>query len=348
MPREHIGKSETEPEDALAPSRLGEGPRRQRIGVVGNLNADLIFRNVAALPRWGEEVEAGSHLTASAGQAGYLAMGLARLDAEVILIGLVGDDYHGRRLLEDLRAAGVSVTNVRVSPTARTGVTVAMVRPDGERSFVSDFGASREVDGMFLAGQDEALSECDVVCLVGLFNLPSLRLEDARSLLGSLRRAGIETMLDTGWDPRGWSESTVAGAREVLSEVDVFMPNFDECRALIGEAGTPESCAADLQRLGPHTVIVKCGAEGSCGRAVDESATVGAVPATPYDAVGAGDMFDAGYLRARGGGARLREAMTFASAAAAHYISRAVDRFPSTDDVNDLLTASRTRKDQIQ
>ena len=49
------------------------------ICVIGNLNIDLIVRNVPDLPAWGQEVAGTDNVAASSGQAGYLAMALARL-----------------------------------------------------------------------------------------------------------------------------------------------------------------------------------------------------------------------------------------------------------------------------
>ena len=38
------------------------GPARSAVGVVGNLNMDLILRRVEAMPVWGRGVEASDYL----------------------------------------------------------------------------------------------------------------------------------------------------------------------------------------------------------------------------------------------------------------------------------------------
>lgn len=317
-----------------------EHARQQpRIGVIGNLNIDLILRRAAGLPAWGQEVEAASHVAASSGQAGYLAMALGRLDAQVELAGRLGDDHYGRQILGDLGRHGVPVGGVEVSSTAPTGITVAIVREDGERAFVSDFGATRETDGALLDRHADRLATCDAVALVGLFNLRGLDLATAKAFLARLRAEGVATVLDTGWDPDGWSGRTVAGTRALLAEVDVFLPNLDECRALLGDGiGAPEA-AQRLQDLGPRTVVVKCGADGSHGRQDDRAVTLAAQRVDVFDAVGAGDTFDGGFLRARADGADLEAAMRFGAATATHYLGRATERFPTRADVVSALAA---------
>src|SRR3954447_8523739 len=96
--------------------------------VVGNLNADLIIRGVAALPGWGQEVAGSGHALVTAGQAGYLALGRARLGVPTSVIANVGDDHQGQAILDELRAAGVGTDGVEVSAGA-TGITVGAVRP---------------------------------------------------------------------------------------------------------------------------------------------------------------------------------------------------------------------------
>ena len=47
-------------------------------------------------------------------------------------------------------------------------------------------------------------------------------------------------MLDTGWDPRNWPEETRAGMRSLLNQVSLFIPNWDEARAITGEETVEE------------------------------------------------------------------------------------------------------------
>jgi len=293
--------------------------------VIGNLNADLIIRGVAALPEWGQEVAGSGHALVTAGQAGYLALGLARLGVPTSVIANVGDDHQGQTILDELRAAGVGTDGVEVSAGA-TGITVGAVRPDGERAFLSHFASLGALDEALIERRWSSGAAASVVCLVGLFTLPSLDPGAGARLLTRARAEGRTTVLDTGWDPDGWSAETVAGVRAMLAVTDVFLPNLDEATALTGEAD-PVAAARALQADGPGLVVVKCGAQGSVAVTADGAVQrIDAIAVDPVDAVGAGDSFDAAFLFAHLAGWELRAALAFASAAAGLYVSRATAR----------------------
>jgi ribokinase len=296
--------------------------------VVGNLNTDLILRGVPALPDWGTEAVGTGSATFPAGQAGYLALGLRRLDVPTHVIGAVGSDPAGERISGALSATGADTGGIEVIPGGRTGITVAVVRPDGERAFISDFGCGNEVDETVVHRGWEHVDACAVMCLVGLFNLTSLHLGAATDLVAKAHDQGCTTVLDPGWDPGGWPAETISGFMRLLEEVDVFLPNSDEAAAISGSTD-PETASAFLQEAGPSTVVVKCGAEGSYGRHEDQTHHVSAIPVPVADAVGAGDAFDAAFIRARLAGDGLAASMDFANTAAGLYVSRPDDRFPS-------------------
>jgi ribokinase len=304
---------------------------RSRVVIVGNLTIDLILRGLGSLPSWGQEVEASGRVSAVAGQAGNLALALAHLEVPVEVVGTVGDDDDGRHIIATLSGAGVGTNGIEVLAKARTPLSVALVRDDGERAFVSDFGASDGIDWEYVGrlGDDVAL-----VCLVGVFNLPGFDVGEARAALAAARARQTRTMLDTGWDPGGWPEGTRAGIVELLGAVDLFVPNLDEAEVLTGRRD-PAGAAAQLAAHGPATVVVKCGAQGSFGLEGQWSGTAPSFPAEVHDAVGAGDSFNAGLIAAQLAGDGLRESMAYGNALASIYIARRASRFPSAAQVRE-------------
>src|SRR3954464_7330254 len=301
------------------------------ICVIGNLNIDLIIRGVPDLPAWGREVAGTSHITASSGQAGSLAMALARFGAPVSIVANVGGDAFGRQILDDLGRHGVPRDGVEIA-AGQTGVTVGIARPDGERAFISDFASLHEFDEALVARHWDLVAAADVVCLVGQFCLSQITPDVATRLLRRARTEEKVTVLDTGWDPAGWPSETVTGIRRLLREVDLFLPNHDESAAITG-AIAPEEAAAILQSYGPEAVVVKCGPTGSHLRKGEETQTLPALPVHVYDAVGAGDTFNAGFLYGLWRGWSPPAAQAFGSAAAALYVSRQSDRFPEVAEV---------------
>jgi ribokinase len=298
-----------------------------RLCVAGNLTIDLILHGVPALPVWGQEVAGTGRVEAVAGQAGYMAFAAARLGLRASVISAVGDDAAGARIRAELRAASVGTDAVEVIPDRATPLTVAAVRPDGERAFLSDFGCMDQVTTGLLARHWEQARGAAALALVGVFNLPGLDLAGAARLLGQARQAGAVTVLDTGWDPGGWGPAAVHGVRALLAETDVFLPNLDEAAALTGETGVPAVLRA-LAAVCPGIVVAKGGAEGSWTLREGRLLHMPAIPASSGNAVGAGDVYDAGFLAGYLPEHDLTAGMVLGTGAASLYVARAENRFP--------------------
>lgn len=304
---------------------------QKSICVIGNFNIDLIIRNVPRLPAWGQEVMGAEHIQASSGQAGYLAFALHRLGVPTTVIGNVGQDVYGEQILRDLERYELDTGGIEITTEAPTGITVAIVRPDGERAFVSNLGSLLAFDEQMALRHWDQTERAGIICLVGLFMFPNLGFASATRLLAKARREGKVTMLDSGWDPAQWPEATRAGFRQLLAETDIFLPNFDEAHALTGKE-TPEAAAIALQALGPPVVAVKCGAQGSHLLAGEFSISLPAHEVNVFDAVGAGDVFNSGFLYAIRSGLSWEICLAVGNACASLYISRSRDRFPSLSE----------------
>jgi sugar/nucleoside kinase (ribokinase family) len=108
-----------------------------------------------------------------------------------------------------------------------------------------------------------------------------------------LKSEGLTPSLDTNDDPEDrWS----GVLDELLSIVDIFLPNEDEACRISGKPDA-ESAIETLAKRIP-LVAVKCGKRGALVQKATQRWLVPAVPVTPLDTIGAGDSFDAGFLAA--------------------------------------------------
>jgi ribokinase len=225
------------------------------VAMIGNLNMDLIIRGVPRLPVWGQEVIGTGYSLVPAGQAAYTAFALRALGVPVRLVAGVGEDPWGREILGALAAAGVDCGAVEVLPGTLTGITVALVRPDGERGFVSDYAALHAYDEGLIRRHEEILVEASILAFCGLNTLPELPLGAVRDMFRRARLRGGKTVLDTGWDPSGWPSPRLEALREVLAECSVFLPNRDEARAITGHED-PRQAARALRDLGVGLTVI--------------------------------------------------------------------------------------------
>jgi ribokinase len=112
-----------------------------RLTVVGSVNLDLVAR-VERLPRPGETVTGAGFERVPGGKGANQAVAAARLGADVVLHGAVGDDTFAEEALAGLREAGVEL---RLERGERTGVALILVAADGENQIVVAPGANAEV-----------------------------------------------------------------------------------------------------------------------------------------------------------------------------------------------------------
>jgi len=112
-----------------------------RAVVVGSLNMDLVLA-VPELPGRGQTLLSRSLDRWPGGKGANQAVALARLDAQVEMVGAVGGDSDGAALLRALQAAGVGTRFVAERPATPTGLAVVCVDPDGDNAIVVAPGAN--------------------------------------------------------------------------------------------------------------------------------------------------------------------------------------------------------------
>ncbi|MFI2432322.1 ribokinase [Streptomyces sp. NPDC018693] len=292
--------------------------------VVGSANADLVI-GVERRPGAGETV-LGSDLTVHPGGKGAnQAVAAARLGARTALLARVGDDAHGRLLLDSQRAAGVDTVGVLVGG-APTGVALITVDPSGDNSIVVSPGANGR------------LTPEDVRAAGSLFHasrVVSAQLEiPLETVVEVVRRLapGSRFVLNPS-PPR-------AVPSEVLAACDPLIVNEHEAKVILGEesydvASGPEDWARLLLAKGPRSVVVTLGAEGALVASAEGVLRVDPVKVDAVDTTGAGDSFTAALAWRLGAGASLTEAAAYAARVGAVAVTRAgaQESFPTAEEV---------------
>jgi len=315
--------------------------QRQKVCIVGNLNIDLIIRNIPHLPVWGQEVLGDNYTQVSSGQSAYTAFALQKYHVPTSIVGNVGDDIYGEKIITDLENSGIDISAVEKVEDGNTGITVAIVRKDGERAFVSDPSSLGKFDRKMVERHFDHVLSSAIVCVVGIFFLPRFSIQDVKFVCEQSQKSGKLTLLDTGWDPYNWQKKTVGDLRNILKHVDYFIPNMDEAQALTGK-DSPEKAAQILLSDGCKTVIIKLGEKGSYLLSSKQETFVPAHKVAVFDAVGAGDVFNAGFIYGTLQKWPLEARMIFGTATSALYISKLVDRFPELGET--LNFANKNKK----
>ncbi|MFJ2799996.1 ribokinase [Streptomyces griseoviridis] len=324
--------------------------------VVGSANADLVI-GVERRPAAGETVLGGDLAVHPGGKGANQAVAAARLGAATALLARVGDDGHGRLLLDSLRTAGVDTAGVLVGG-APTGVALITVDPSGDNSIVVSPGANGRLTPEDVRAADGLLRTSRVVSTQ--LEIP---LETVVEVVRSLPEGGRFVLNPSPPRP-------LPG--EVLAACDPLIVNEHEAKVILGDSAagdTPEDWARRLLAEGPRSVVVTLGAEGALvaetrtetrtetERRTDESGAgvgggvggvgvgvgvevtrVASVRVDAVDTTGAGDAFTAALAWRLGTGATLAEAAGYAARVGAAAVTRrgAQESFPTGAEVEAL------------
>ncbi len=114
------------------------------IVVVGSLNVDLVIR-VDRFPYPGETILGGDLFTNSGGKGANQAAAVGRLGTPASMIGRIGKDDYGRKLLGSLMDFNVDTSGVTQDIEKPTGSAVIMVDSKGENSIIVSPGANSQL-----------------------------------------------------------------------------------------------------------------------------------------------------------------------------------------------------------
>ena len=295
-------------------------PKRRGVTVIGGVQADVVISPVTELPPAGATRLVDQMSIRVGGAAANAALAFVETGLPVRLMGCVGEDRLGEWMREELTEAGL-VDELAVLSGRATGLTVALESDQRDRTFLTHLGVNAEwVPDMI---PSDAL-DCENLLLCDYSVTPGLQGEAARSLLEATRAAGGRTFFDTAWDPDDFPAQRRQEVRDLLSSVDVFLPNEAEACAIAGRGdGDALEAARELQRDCAGWVVVKLGARGCLAVGPGQAELRASAQAvTVADTTGAGDAFNAGLVTALSGGDDWPAALEAATRFATEIVSR--------------------------
>ncbi|MEV6763047.1 ribokinase [Streptomyces sp. NPDC051105] len=275
------------------------------IAVLGSTNMDLVAY-VEKAPQLGETVTGREFRTIPGGKGANQAIAAARAGATVSMIGAVGHDAYGTRMRETLEHSGVDTDSLRTIE-GPSGTAHIVVDDEGGNAIVVIPGANGTVDHLS-PGDEGVIASADTLLLQLEIPLPAV-VAGAQAA----RRHGVRTILTPS--------PTRALPSELLDNIDLLVPNEREAADLTDRAD-PRDAAAALLGLVPQ-VVVTLGAAGCLYLTRDAAPLVIPAPrVTAVDSTGAGDTFVGALAVALAEEKPIREALSWAAAAAALAVQR--------------------------
>lgn len=264
------------------------------LAVVGNVNVDLIMGPVAPWPQPGTEVMVAHDDLRVGGAAGNAALAWQAMGVPFQAAANIGSDLYGTWLAEAFPA---HAPDWPVS-LRRTTVSVGLTHPGGERTFFTTDGHLQDMTAEVVLGAlDGPALRGGVLLLCGSFVTERLA-PGYESIFDWADQHAVDVALDTGWPSGGWTEMITRQTLGWLARCKIAMLNEVEATGLTGIADL-DSAASNLRSAMPKgsTVVIKQGPKGVL--AVDARGESHSVPARPVrviDTIGAGDIFNAGFL----------------------------------------------------
>jgi ribokinase len=298
--------------------------KKPKILVVGSFVMDTIT-STEVFPQAGQTVLGYKYATAPGGKGANQAFEAALLGADVTMVGKVGQDAFGDRLIASLKDAGANVCEVM---RARDGVSsgignITIHTKNGvalNNRIIVIPGANMEITPEDVAYLKEDIAKYDMVILQ--LEIP---MEINQIVAGYAYEKGVPVMLNP---------APIAPLPEdLLRHITYLSPNETEAAGLLGveisrkEDGTladgvVENVAAAMKAKGLKKLLITLGDQGAMiiedGNVTRRSAVSGIKAVDP---TAAGDSFVGAFCMARAAGLDEGEALEFSNMIGARTVS---------------------------
>ena len=297
--------------------------KQVKILVVGSFVMDTIS-STEVFPESGQTVLGYSYMTAPGGKGANQAMEASLLGADVTMVGRVGADAFGDRLIETLKGAGVHTEHVMRDPEVSSGIGNVIVTTENgvlkNNRIIVIPGANMRITAEDVAFLKDSIQEYDMVMLQ--LEIP---MEINQLVAQYAYEKGVPVMLNPA--------PIAPIPDDLMKHITYLSPNETEASVLLecfireeGKAATKEAIAgikAAMKEKGLKRLLLTLGDAGAMS--IDEEADT-FKPAVPdvkaVDPTAAGDSFVGAFCVAKGLGLGDGEAMEFANMIAAVTVSR--------------------------
>ncbi len=304
--------------------------------VIGSLNMDLVITTQRA-PEAGETLSGIDFHTIPGGKGANQAVAAAKLGCTVAMVGRVGSDEFGKKLLETLSNCGVDISNISRDTEASTGVAMIMVESDGQNRILLVPGANDKVTSLEMVVVENLIAKAKL--LIMQMEIPSSSVHQALELANFHH---VPVLLNLS--------PAASLPDEMLQKVKYLVVNETESSALTGlsvvDIQTAKTAAGLLLEKGTNTVIITLGDLGAVYASSEGVFTSPAYFVKSVDTTAAGDAFIGGYASAVLEGKHERECIQYANAVGALTTTKlgAQISLPTKVELFEFLENAQTRQ----
>lgn len=284
----------------------------RKIVVIGSSNVDLLMK-MDHLPEKGETVTDAEFFQVYGGKGANQAVAAARAGGNVAFVNCVGEDAYTPQMVQNYKNDGIDTRFVFHENGIASGHALIMIGGEGMNYLSVAPGANYKLT---TAKIDEALPVIDEAAIIVMQY--EIQEETIKYVIDLANQKGIPVMWNCA--PARAFDLTY------IPKINILVLNEVEAGFLAGiqveNETEAEKAAQKLVDSGVEKVIITLGSKGAFVVTQTEKVSVPAFKVEAVDTTAAGDTFCGAFAVALVEGKSLKDALQFASAAAAISVTR--------------------------
>ncbi len=309
--------------------------------VVGDANVDIIVPYPKFLDQEKTLVEYPTPVMQGGGTSANTAVALARLGIPTSFIGSIGDDQYGRYIKKDFQDEGIDISDLIIEPALNTVGVFAFIDENGERYL---WGWPREKQAFKVIDEEKiSFKKIREAAWVHSSGMALVYDTSARKTILKIFKEACEAGVPTSFDLNLRVDSGKLDPEykkaiiKIIKYTTYLLGSGTEEFAYLGEEKDWKKNALRFVTE-ERTVIIRNGKEGSLGISKEEEQSARAFSVKVEDTVGAGDVYNAGFIAARLQNKALKDCLATGNAVSGYTVTKKGARgCPNRMELNEFL-----------
>lgn len=297
----------------------------KKVVIVGDASVDIIVQYPIFLNDKRTNVEYRTPYLIGGGTAANTAVALARLGVDTSFVGTVGNDQYGRYIVDDFVKEHVGIKNLTIDNDVNTVGVFAFVDEYGERYLWGWPRTKQSFKKLELEKVDfDLIKGADWIHSTGMVFVDDT---SARSTILSIFKFANENRIKTSFDLNlrvndGKIEEEYRDSiLSIVERSNVILGSAEEEIFCLGNHANWIDTARDLTQEN-RIVIARLGSNGSMAFTADEEFYSDAFPVDVVDTIGAGDVYNAGFIAAQISGYSIQKSIEWGNAVSGYTVAR--------------------------
>ncbi len=284
------------------------------------------------------------------GTVGNVAISLSRLGEKTLFMGKIGNDSFGQFAKKNLENEEVDTRWLVTDNNKNTLVVICYTDENGDRDgFIYPQTGSASASVTFDDITPDVFSNIGLIFTSGISLVEEPISSTVLKLMRECRKREIPVAFDINLRTNvyGWNKKMKEIFLEAIELSDIILGSEKDEFAIISETGLASQIIKELAGKG-KIIVSKAGSEGAAIYSKTAEYNMPAFSVNVVDTVGAGDIFNGGFLAAYVQGKKIKECLLWGSAAAAYSLQFAgAGNAPNNKQLQEFLSQNNSMVEKI-